>query len=141
MRYTHQEKKAVFIALRHIFEGQNALIRKLSTVRQRIQKHRSSILDLTSDFSFEEVVLIAKTLLDEQLFESPLKAKRIFPDLFQKRRSKKVATGRTMDQTARIQMGQLSAPFRSEVSSSKDKQHIDSFEAQANSEDEERNTI
>ena len=66
-----------------MFTGPQAHIRKSKKVREVIEQHRQSFKPLIKDFGFDKVADIVKTLLDHRVFESELKAKIAFPELFQ----------------------------------------------------------
>jgi hypothetical protein len=52
-------------------------------VREVIEQHRQSFKPSIKDFGFDKVADIVKALLDHRVFESKLKAKIAFPELFQ----------------------------------------------------------
>jgi hypothetical protein len=82
MAYLSADKRRVFLAYRTVFTGPNAHIRKSKKVQEVIQQHRQSFELLIKDFGFNKVVDIVKALLDQRVFESELKAKIVFPELF-----------------------------------------------------------
>jgi len=83
MASSSANSRRVFLAYRTVFTGPQAQIRKSKKVREVIEQHRASFKPLIKDFGFNEVVDIVKTLLDQRVFESELKAKIAFPELFQ----------------------------------------------------------
>lgn len=83
MAYSSADGRRVFLAYRTVFTGPHAQIRKSRKVREVIEQHRGSFQSLISDFGFDKVADIVKTLLDQRIFESELRAKIAFPDLFQ----------------------------------------------------------
>jgi hypothetical protein len=83
MTYSAAERRRVFLAYRTVFTGPQAQIRKSKKVREVLQQHKGSFKSLINDLGFEKVIDIVKALLDERVFESELKAKIAFPELFQ----------------------------------------------------------
>jgi Zn-dependent M16 (insulinase) family peptidase len=83
MAYSSVDGRRVFLAYRTVFTGPHAQIRKSKKVREVIEQHKESFKSLIRDFGFEKVADIVKTLLDQRVFESELKAKIAFPELFQ----------------------------------------------------------
>jgi len=79
MPYSSADKWRVFLAYRTVFTGPYAQIRKSKKVREVIEQHKASFKPLIKDFEFNKVVNIVKTLLDQRVFESKLKAKIVFP--------------------------------------------------------------
>jgi hypothetical protein len=83
MAYSSADCRRVFLAYRTVFTGPHAHIRKSRKVREVIEQHRGSFQTLIKDFGFDKVADIVKTLLDQRVFESELKAKIAFPELVQ----------------------------------------------------------
>jgi hypothetical protein len=83
MSFLPAEKRRVFLAFRSIIVGQNAQLRKAKKVREVVQQHQSSFGPLLRDYGLNRVVDIIKALLEDRIFESELKAKIAFPELFQ----------------------------------------------------------
>lgn len=82
MAYSPADGRRVFLAYRTVFTGPQAQIRKSKKVREVIEQHRTSFEPLITDFGFDKVADIVKTLLDQRIFQSELKAKIAFPELF-----------------------------------------------------------
>ncbi|KAH8587971.1 hypothetical protein B0O99DRAFT_731242 [Bisporella sp. PMI_857] len=82
MAHSSADRRRVFLAYRTVFTGPQAHIRRTKKVREVIEQHRSSFKSLIQDFGLNKVVDIVKALLDQCVFESELKAKVIFPELF-----------------------------------------------------------
>jgi hypothetical protein len=83
MSFSAAERRRVFLAFRPIFVGPNAQLRKSRKVRDVVTKHQRSFEPLLRDYGFDKVVNIIKVLLEQRIFESELKAKVAFPELFQ----------------------------------------------------------
>ncbi|RDL40953.1 uncharacterized protein BP5553_00932 [Venustampulla echinocandica] len=83
MAYSSADKRRVFLAYRTVFIGPHAQIRKSKKVKEVIEQHKNSFKPLIKDFGFDHVAEIVKYLLDQRVFESELRAKIAFPELFQ----------------------------------------------------------
>lgn len=79
------DERLVYLALKDIFRGADAQIRRLKKVRELIQKHqrRTDVRNLIQEHNIDNVCNVAKVLLEQQVFESTLKAKIRFPDVFE----------------------------------------------------------
>ncbi|KAI0377581.1 hypothetical protein F5Y04DRAFT_264163 [Hypomontagnella monticulosa] len=76
------DKRRVYLACRAIFTGDKALLRRAKKVREEVEKRQYALGSLTQDLGVEKVVEIARDLLERRVFESELKAKVEFPELF-----------------------------------------------------------
>jgi hypothetical protein len=81
--YPAADKRRVFLASRSLFSGQNAHIRQARAIRKIVEKQSKPFVSLVKDFGFHQTTEIIKALLEEQIFESELKARKEFPELFQ----------------------------------------------------------
>lgn len=79
------DERLVYLALKNIFKGTDAQARNPKTIRKSIQKHQThpGIRSLIHEHSIENVCNTAKLLLEQQIFESTLKAKIRFPEVFE----------------------------------------------------------
>ena len=79
------DERLVYLALKTHFMGADAQVRKLKKVRDVIQKyqHHVDIQDLIQEHNIDDVCTTAKALLEQQIFESTLKAKIRFPEVFE----------------------------------------------------------
>ena len=75
--------RLVYLHCSSIFKGANAQLRKLKTIDKLLQKHRASIRILTNEFATSAIAVVAKQLLEEQIFDSLPRAKLRYPELFQ----------------------------------------------------------
>ncbi|KUL81336.1 hypothetical protein ZTR_10421 [Talaromyces verruculosus] len=82
MSYSAEDRRRVYLACRPIFAGSNALLRKPKKIRELLSIHLKSIQPLVQDFSVETVADIVKILLERRIFQSDVKAKIEFPELF-----------------------------------------------------------
>jgi hypothetical protein len=78
------DERLVYLALRDVFLGPDAHLRNQKKVRDRIQKYKDNaeIKALLQQHSEDSICSIAKVLLERQVFESSLKAKLCFPEVF-----------------------------------------------------------
>lgn len=81
---THPDERVVYLALKNVFKGSNAEIRRLSPIRKLIQKNQKQpdIANLTRAYDLETICSTVRTLLTEEIFTSTLRAKIRFPEVF-----------------------------------------------------------
>ncbi|OAP55055.1 hypothetical protein AYL99_10755 [Fonsecaea erecta] len=79
------DERVVYLALRNTFKGADAQVRRPKKVRELVQKvqKRSDVRDLIREHNIDNVCNVARSLLEQQIFESTLKAKIRFPEVFQ----------------------------------------------------------
>ncbi|KAI0879796.1 uncharacterized protein GGS22DRAFT_182809 [Annulohypoxylon maeteangense] len=82
MQHQIADKRRVYLACRAIFAGDKAQLRRPKKVREEIVKRPWALGSLTHDLGIEKVVEILRDLLERRVFESELKAKVEFPELF-----------------------------------------------------------
>src|SRR5438105_1726251 len=75
-------KRRVYVLCRPIFSGINAQVRKLKKVKELVNNSRNSLQPLLRDIGEAKLVRILRYLLEGRIFESELRAKVEFPDLF-----------------------------------------------------------
>jgi len=83
MVYSSVDGRRIFLAYRTVFTGPHAQIRKSKKGPRGHRAAQRVVQPLIRDFGFDKVADIVKTLLDQRVFESELKAKIAFPELFQ----------------------------------------------------------
>ncbi|KAK7756894.1 hypothetical protein SLS62_000910 [Diatrype stigma] len=76
------DKRRVYLAGRAIFTGDKALLRQLKKVRKVITDNKGVLRPLIRDLGEEKVVEIVRDLLERRVFETELRAKIEFPELF-----------------------------------------------------------
>jgi hypothetical protein len=76
------DERLVYLACQHIFRGPNAQLRKQTKIKNLIQQNQLTIGGIIQEHDIDSVCQVAKGLLEEQIFESTLKAKMRFPELF-----------------------------------------------------------
>lgn len=75
-------ERRVYLACRAIFTRQTALVRKQKKIRELVEQRRISLNPLVAELGVEGLVEVLKVLLDDRIFESELRAKEEFPELF-----------------------------------------------------------
>lgn len=76
------DRQRAYLVCRPIFAGHNAQLRKTKKIRELIDKHRSSLGPLVTDLGPTSTVEVVKDLLERGIFQSEVKAKLEFPNLF-----------------------------------------------------------
>ncbi|RYP05984.1 hypothetical protein DL764_003444 [Monosporascus ibericus] len=76
------DKRRVYLACRGVFTGDKAHIRQLKKVRKAVQQHKASLRSLIQDLGGEKTIEAVRDLLERRIFESELRAKIEFPELF-----------------------------------------------------------
>ena len=84
------EERLVYFHCSSIFTGTNAKVRKLKKVTQILLKHKASIRGFIDDFGLENVSVVAKKLLEERVFETSRRARRRFPEFFERSKAEEV---------------------------------------------------
>jgi methylglyoxal synthase len=81
------DERHVYLALKNVFCGENAKLRKEKTIKQKVKKFIQGgdvqTQALVAEHNLDKVCHTAKTLLQEQIFESTLRAKMRFPEVFE----------------------------------------------------------
>jgi len=101
MAHPLADNQRVYLTCRPIFAGNNAQLRKLKKIRELVDEHKSSISHLIKDFGAEKVVDILKSLLERGIFQSQVKAKIEFPELFQSSPARDVQRAASENDAAR----------------------------------------
>ncbi|KAH8817458.1 hypothetical protein F5884DRAFT_853873 [Xylogone sp. PMI_703] len=84
LKKTPPDERAIYLALKNIFQGSKASLRKTKKVRKLITKHskQHDIAHLIKTHDLDTVSSIARSLLLEEVFSSPVRAKTRFPQVF-----------------------------------------------------------
>lgn len=74
----------------NIFQGQDSQIRKPASIKRLVTKHQEEpqVAQLLEQYSAPIIYDKLRTLLGDQVFESTLKAKEEFPELFEVSRAR-----------------------------------------------------
>ncbi|KAI3096101.1 hypothetical protein CBS147333_9643 [Penicillium roqueforti] len=78
----NEPDEMVYPACQHIFRGSNSQVRKLKTVKGLIEQNKIALADILREYNVERIGNVAKKLLENRVFDSTLKAKIRFPELF-----------------------------------------------------------
>ena len=80
------DQRVVYLALKEFFKGPDSQIRQAKKVREVIQRAQVDfdVRDLIQQHNIENVCSVTRSLLEQQLFESTLKAKIRIPEVFVK---------------------------------------------------------
>ncbi|KAJ6436286.1 retrovirus polyprotein [Purpureocillium lavendulum] len=78
------DERVVYLALKNVFKGQNAGARQNNAIRKLIKQFNSQedVAYLIREHNFDGVCNSARALLCDEVFESTIKAKIRFPELF-----------------------------------------------------------
>jgi hypothetical protein len=78
------DERVVYLALKNVFKGNHAVIRQPKAIHKLVTKHKhhTEVIDLVREHDMDTVCNVARILLTEQIFESTLKAKLRFPEVF-----------------------------------------------------------
>jgi hypothetical protein len=82
MASTLEYRRHIYLACKAIFSAQNAAIRKRKAIQKRLEDHKSSLQSLVPHFDIIQAATICQALLEKQVFQSEVKAKLEFPELF-----------------------------------------------------------
>lgn len=82
MAHSAADKRRVYLACRAIFAGYNAQPHKSKKIKEVLQRHKNSLGSLIRGIGETKVIDIINLLLGRGIFQSELKAKVEFPDLF-----------------------------------------------------------
>lgn len=74
--------RRVYVVCRPIFSGDNAYIRSEKKVKKWILRNQNWLCPLLQELGEARVIQISRKLLESRAFESELRAKAQFPDLF-----------------------------------------------------------
>ena len=79
------DERLVYLALKDSLKGADAQIRKAKKVREVVQKvqYNVDVRDLIQEHNLDNVCNVAKALLEQQIFESTLRAKICFPEVYE----------------------------------------------------------
>jgi len=78
---SNDSRRRVYLLCRPIFSGNNALVRRHRKVKELVNGN-GSLKPLLKDIGEARLVEILRDLLENRIFESELKAKVAFPELF-----------------------------------------------------------
>jgi hypothetical protein len=79
------DERLIYLAFKNIFIGMDAQTRNVSTIKKKIQKHKkgsAEIQALVQAHNVDNLANSVKLLLEGGVFESTLRAKIRFPEMF-----------------------------------------------------------
>lgn len=107
MPHSSADKRRVYLACRAIFAGNNAQLRRPKKIRELVDAHESSLSPLIRDCGANKVLDILKSLLEQGIFQSQVKAKIEFPELFQSSPTRDVQRATSENDAARSEAAAL----------------------------------
>lgn len=78
-----ERRRSIFLTAREVFVGPSAQIRDRKAIAAVFAKHEATFRELKKTFGEHIIIDVTSSLLRDGVFESELKAKLNFPDLFQ----------------------------------------------------------
>ncbi|KAL8824418.1 MAG: hypothetical protein Q9191_005067 [Dirinaria sp. TL-2023a] len=78
-----ERRRSIFLTARRVFVGSSAQIRDRKAIAAVVAQHGAIFQKLNESFGKESVIGVLLSLLDNGIFDSELKAKLAFPELFQ----------------------------------------------------------
>ena len=100
---TPEKKKLVYLHCSSIFKGEKSQIRKLKKITQLLNKHKTSIKILTNEFPLGTIATVAKSLLEQRIFELQPRARLHFPELFEPSKTQEAQREASEAEVARIE--------------------------------------
>ena len=79
---SHTLKRRIYVLCRPIFSGRNAQVRKAKKIRELVETSQAALQPLLQDITICQLVDTLRSLLKKKIFQSELRAKIEFPDLF-----------------------------------------------------------
>lgn len=113
------DERLVYLACRHVFRDVNSHLRKPKLIRNLIQKNTSTLTDILREYDIEGISSVVKPLLEAQVFESTLKAKIRFPELFDVSSTQSAERETSEAEAARYEANSIKEISEKEVSPSK----------------------
>lgn len=79
------DERLVYLALKNIFKGGNANLRRLKRIRELVLSHQNNgdVRSLIEEHNVDNVAQTAKLLLEDGIFASTMQARIRFPEVFQ----------------------------------------------------------
>ncbi|KAJ5640355.1 uncharacterized protein N7484_008217 [Penicillium longicatenatum] len=76
------DERLIYLACQNIFRGAYSQVRKLKTVKGLIRQNELALTDILREYDINRTSTVAKKLLESEVFDSTLKARIRFPELF-----------------------------------------------------------
>lgn len=72
----------VYISCRGIFTDAHTRIRQPKAILRRLESFKHVLQPLLAQYKLDAIAAVAKLLLEDKIFESPLRAREAFPTIF-----------------------------------------------------------
>ena len=72
----------VYLSCREIFTNTHTQIRQPKAILRRLESCKDLLQPLLAKYKLDAIAAVAKHLLEDKVFESPLRAREVFPALF-----------------------------------------------------------
>lgn len=72
----------VYLSCREIFANTHTQIRHPTVILRRLENCKHLLQPLLAKYKLDAIAAVAKHLLEEKIFESPLRVREAFPTLF-----------------------------------------------------------
>ncbi|RAL03041.1 uncharacterized protein BO80DRAFT_500793 [Aspergillus ibericus CBS 121593] len=76
------DERLVYLTCRHIFQGSNSSVRKRKQVMNLIHRNQPGLTDILREYNIDRTCNVVQRLLRDQVFQSSVRAKIRFPELF-----------------------------------------------------------
>lgn len=86
---------------RALFSGHNASLRQLKKIRKVVSEHKDTFQPILTDYGYDKVADILRELLEGRVFESEIRAKVEFPEIFQTSPARSVQRAASENEAAR----------------------------------------
>ena len=110
-----ERRRRIFLAARTVFVGHEARVRDRAAIKAVISRHPAALKSLQQNFGEQIVVDVIWTLLDNGIFESELKAKLAFPELYQPSQVRNLQHHASEQEVARSEAEALNEASRSDI--------------------------
>lgn len=76
------DERLIYLACRNIFHGSNSSVRKRKQVMNLIKRNQPVLTDILREYNIDRTCNVVQRLLRDQVFQSSVRAKIRFPELF-----------------------------------------------------------
>jgi hypothetical protein len=126
----HPDERVVYLALKNVFKGSGAEVRQLQRIRKLIlnNQEQHDVANLIKVYNIDTVCNTARTLLTERIFESTLKAKIRFPEVFDVSPTQSAAREASEVEAARNEANAIEDAIQGNTKNSQNVTHLKSGE-------------
>ncbi len=110
-----ERRRRIFLAARTVFVGDTARVRDRTTIKTVISRHPATFQSLKQSFGEDSVVDLILSFLEKGIFESELKAKLAFPQLYQPTPARNLQHDVSEQEAARSEAEALDEASRSDL--------------------------